>query len=154
VTKLLDESGFGPVKQDETHGLDHGAWVPLMLMYPEANIPVCQLSVQTMKGAEYHYNLGKTLAPLREEGVLIIGTGNVTHNLDALGPMDAPIPNWALDFDTWVKDALLDGRYVYIVYTNIQCLHEIFISNLFLRMDHLLFLMCVNVNIKFVSISK
>jgi 4,5-DOPA dioxygenase extradiol len=112
VTELLDGSGLGPIKQDETRGLDHGAWVPLMLMYPEANIPVCQLSVQTIKGAEYHYNLGKALKPLREEGVLVIGSGNVTHNLHAQGPIDGPIANWALDFDTWVKDSLLDGRYI------------------------------------------
>ncbi|XP_078163069.1 4,5-DOPA dioxygenase extradiol-like [Carex rostrata] len=111
VTELLDNSGFGPVKQDKTRGLDHGAWVPLMLMYPEASIPVCQLSVQTGKGAEYHYNLGKALMPLRDEGVLIIGSGNITHNLQALGPIGGPIPKWASDFDTWVKDSILNGRY-------------------------------------------
>jgi 4,5-DOPA dioxygenase extradiol len=111
VTELLDISGFGPVKQDKTRGLDHGAWVPLMLMYPEANIPVCQLSVQTGKGAEYHYNLGNALKPLRDDGVLIIGSGNVTHNLQALGPNSGPVPKWASDFDTWVKDSLLNERY-------------------------------------------
>lgn len=111
MKELLNKSGFGPVKQDKNRGLDHGAWVPLMLMYPEANVPVCQLSVQTGKGAEYHYNLGKALAPLREEGVLIIGSGNITHNLQALGPDGGPVAKWASDFDTWVKDSLLNGRY-------------------------------------------
>ncbi|KAJ4783205.1 hypothetical protein LUZ62_034451 [Rhynchospora pubera] len=111
VKELLDTSGFGPVEEDKARGLDHGAWVQLMLMYPEATIPVCQLSVQNGKSAEYHYNLGKALAPLRDEGVLIIGSGNVTHNLEAVGPNDGPIPKWASDFDTWFKDALLNGRY-------------------------------------------
>jgi 4,5-DOPA dioxygenase extradiol len=112
VKDLLNKSGFGPVKQDKKRGLDHGAWVPLMLMYPEANIPVCQLSVQSGKGGEYHYNLGKALAPLRSEGVLIIGSGNATHNLRAIGRDGVPIAKWASDFDTWLKEALVNGRYI------------------------------------------
>lgn len=79
-------------------------------MYPEAQIPVCQLSVQTQKDATYHYNLGKALAPLKDEGVLIMGSGSATHNLRALGPHDSVVP-WALEFDTWLKNALLQGRY-------------------------------------------
>lgn len=111
VKELLQKSGFSHVKEDKNRGLDHGAWVPLMLMYPEANIPVCQLSLQPRKDGTYHYNLGKALAPLREEGVLIIGSGSATHNLGAMGPDGDPIPDWALEFDTWLKEALLDGRY-------------------------------------------
>ncbi|KAJ4783204.1 hypothetical protein LUZ62_034450 [Rhynchospora pubera] len=111
VKELLDTSRFGPVKEEKARGLDHAVWVPLMLMYPEANIPVCELSVQTGRSAEYHYNLGKALAPLRDEGVLIIGSGHVTHNLKDRGPTDGPTPKWASDFDTWVKDSLLNGRY-------------------------------------------
>lgn len=109
---LLDNSGFGPVKEEKNRGLDHSAWLILMLMYPEANIPVCQLSIQTRKDAEYHYNLGKALGPLKDEGVLIIGSGNATHNVGALGPMDGPIPKWASDFDTWLKDSLINGRFI------------------------------------------
>lgn len=110
VKELLLGSGLERVDEDTKRGLDHGAWVPLMLMYPEAQIPVCQLSVQTQRDATYHYNLGKALAPLKDEGVLIIGSGSATHNLRALGPGDSVVP-WALEFDTWLKQALLQGRY-------------------------------------------
>nr|CAB3479013.1 unnamed protein product [Digitaria exilis] len=109
--ELLEQAGFGPVKEDHSRGLDHGAWVPLMLMYPDANIPVCQLSVQTDRDGTYHYNLGRALAPLREEGVLILGSGSATHNLRKMGPTNAPVPQWATEFDTWIKDSLLAGRY-------------------------------------------
>ncbi|KQK10876.1 extradiol ring-cleavage dioxygenase [Brachypodium distachyon] len=109
---LLEQAGFGPVKEDDARGLDHGAWVPLMLMYPEANIPVCQLSVQTGRDGTYHYNLGKALAPLREEGVLVLGSGSATHNLRRIRmETGAPVPQWASDFDSWLKDSLLDGRH-------------------------------------------
>ncbi|MBA0697453.1 hypothetical protein Goari_020994 [Gossypium aridum] len=103
-------SGFKRVDEARERGLDHGAWVPLMLMYPEADIPVCQLSVQSKRDGNYHYNLGKALAPLKDEGVLIMGSGSATHNLRALGMADGIVP-WALEFDTWLKDALLQGRY-------------------------------------------
>ncbi|XP_062207651.1 extradiol ring-cleavage dioxygenase-like [Phragmites australis] len=109
--ELLEQAGFGPVKEDHSRGLDHGAWVPLMLMYPDANIPVCQLSVQTDRDGTYHYNLGRALAPLREDGVLILGSGSATHNLRKMGPFDSPVPQWAAEFDTWLKDSLLNGRH-------------------------------------------
>ncbi|KAI7743554.1 hypothetical protein M8C21_000753 [Ambrosia artemisiifolia] len=110
VKELLKSSGFKRVDEDKKRGLDHGAWVPLMLMYPEADIPVCQLSVQTNKDATYHYNLGKALAPLKDEGVLIVGSGATTHNLRMLRNTTSVQP-WAQEFDTWLKEALLDGRY-------------------------------------------
>ncbi|KAF5207694.1 4,5-DOPA dioxygenase extradiol, partial [Thalictrum thalictroides] len=78
--------------------------VPLMLMYPQADIPVCQLSVQTEMDGSYHYNMGKALAPL------IIGSGSATHNLRALdrsGESDSPVASWAEEFDTWLKESLL-----------------------------------------------
>ncbi|KAI3878846.1 hypothetical protein MKX03_000656 [Papaver bracteatum] len=111
VKELLSSSGFPRVKEDKTRGLDHGAWIPLLLMYPEADIPVCQLSVQTQLDGTHHYNMGKALAPLRDEGVLIIGSGSATHNLSALGRENTPVPSWAEDFDTWLKECLLSGRH-------------------------------------------
>ena len=110
---LMGEGGMKCVDEDKKRGLDHGAWVPLMLMYPEADIPVCQLSVQSSQNGTYHYNMGKALAPLKDEGVLIIGSGSATHNLRKL---DFNITNgsavpWALDFDHWLRDSLLQGRY-------------------------------------------
>ncbi|KAJ4715094.1 4,5-dioxygenase-like protein [Melia azedarach] len=111
VKELLTASGFNHVNEDRKRGLDHGAWVPLMLMYPEANIPVCQLSIQLKKDGTHHYNMGKALAPLREEGVLIIGSGSATHNLRALKFDGSSVPSWASEFDAWLKNALLEGRY-------------------------------------------
>ncbi|KAJ4964865.1 hypothetical protein NE237_016714 [Protea cynaroides] len=110
VKELLIGSGFEDVKEDRARGLDHGAWVPLMLMYPKADIPVCQLSVLSGKDGTYHYNMGKALAPLREEGVLIMGSGSAVHNLRTLNPSTTS-PPWALEFDTWLTETLLNGRH-------------------------------------------
>ncbi|MQL71161.1 hypothetical protein Taro_003436 [Colocasia esculenta] len=111
VKELLAAAGFRRVEEDKKRGLDHGAWVPLMLMYPDADMPVCQLSVQSGRDGAYHYQLGKALAPLREEGVLIVGSGSATHNLRALGPDTSEPAGWALDFTAWLKDSLTSGRY-------------------------------------------
>ncbi|QCD95053.1 4,5-DOPA dioxygenase extradiol-like [Vigna unguiculata] len=111
VKELLIGSGFEHVNEDKKRGLDHGAWVPLLLMYPEADIPVCQLSLSSNKGGTYHYNMGKALAPLKDEGVLIIGSGSATHNLRAIGPRNSPPAPWAQAFMTWLKTSLLEGRY-------------------------------------------
>uniref|UniRef100_A0A2P2IPP7 Uncharacterized protein MANES_13G154200 n=1 Tax=Rhizophora mucronata TaxID=61149 RepID=A0A2P2IPP7_RHIMU len=111
VKQLLMASGFNRVDEDGKRGLDHGAWVPLMLMYPEADIPVCQLSVQGNQNGTHHYNMGKALAPLKDEGVLIIGSGSAVHNLRTIQPSGSPIAPWALEFDTWLQHALLEGRY-------------------------------------------
>lgn len=110
VKELLMASGFKRVEEDSKRGVDHGAWVPMMFMYPDADIPVCQLSIQSGKDGTYHYNMGKALAPLREEGILIIGSGATTHNLRAIQPHASSTPSWALEFDRWLKDALLQGR--------------------------------------------
>ena len=95
---------------DDERGIDHGAWTVLKLMYPECDIPVVTLSVDPDKNPQEHYNIGKALAPLREKGVLIIGSGNSVHNLRALNWYDvnAPTDKWALEFDDWIEKQLKD----------------------------------------------
>ena len=91
-------------------GLDHGAFIPLLAMYPKANIPVIQLSIPTFH-PESLFQFGQKLAPLRDEGVLIIGSGFLTHGLPFLKEfrIEAQPPAWSIDFDLWAKEALAKG---------------------------------------------
>jgi 4,5-DOPA dioxygenase extradiol len=111
VDRLLHQAKLS-VDHDEGRGLDHGAWVPLMVMYPEATIPVMQLSLPTLDPREL-FQLGTMLAPLRDEGVMIIGSGFFTHNLRALhwelGSSTEP-PSWSREFDEWGAEALAAGE--------------------------------------------
>ncbi|MCE9582043.1 MAG: dioxygenase [Planctomycetes bacterium] len=91
------------VQEEPDRGLDHGAYVPMVAMYPGADVPVLQLSLPTMQ-AEPLFEMGRALAPLRDEGVLIIGSGFLTHNLRA--PRTGTTPSWAAKFDEWAADAL------------------------------------------------
>ncbi|MEJ0042730.1 MAG: class III extradiol ring-cleavage dioxygenase [Rhizomicrobium sp.] len=93
---------------DDDRGLDHGAWVPLLLMYPQADIPVVQIAVQPHRGVAHHIALGRALAPLRDEGVLVIGSGTFVHNLRLLDRrgVNAPEPEWSKLFANWMDDAL------------------------------------------------
>ncbi len=92
-------------------GLDHGAWTVLRLLYPEADVPVCQLSVDYGAPGKAHYDLGRRLAPLREEATLILGSGNIAHNLSLLQPdIEAGPLGWAAEFDAAVKARIDSGR--------------------------------------------
>lgn len=101
------------VDLDEQWGLDHGTWSVLCHIYPDANIPVVQLSIDYTKSPAFHYEIGKMLAPLREEGVLIIGSGNLVHNLHAYSWSRRPIEpfDWAVRFEKRVQELLLDADY-------------------------------------------
>ncbi|HTE81372.1 MAG TPA: class III extradiol ring-cleavage dioxygenase [Reyranella sp.] len=98
-------------QRDPAYGLDHGAWVPAMLGWPEADIPIFQLSVQPNLGPAHHIALGRKLAPLREEGVLVLGSGSATHNLRRLvrGAPGATPEAWAVAFDDWLAESLEKG---------------------------------------------
>jgi len=111
IADLLNAAGF-KAATDPRQGLDHGAWTPLLLGFPEANIPVLQLSVQPHRDPAHHYALGQALRPLRDQGVLVLASGSLTHNLrelDRRGPQ-APVLPWASAFADWVNAALTERR--------------------------------------------
>ena len=101
---------------EPSRGFDHGAWIPLLLMYPAADLPLVQVSIDSARDAAWHFALGRALRPLREDGVLLIGSGGATHNLGlymyagARGD-GAPPPEWVARFDDWVADAIAQRRY-------------------------------------------
>lgn len=94
-----------PIRLDATRGLDHGAWSVLCAMYPDADVPVLQLSLDTSQPGAWHYALAQRLAYLRDEGVLVLGSGNIVHNLRQLGRWwNAPAPpDWAVRFRDSVR---------------------------------------------------
>jgi 4,5-DOPA dioxygenase extradiol len=108
IAKLMPANE--PVHQHASRGLDHGAWVPLRIMYPETDIPVLQMSLPTDDPVRL-LALGERLKPLRDEGVLIIGSGFLTHGLPFLTDwrLDAEAPGWSKDFDAWAGEALARG---------------------------------------------
>lgn len=112
--ELLQKAGLKAI-ESPTRGLDHGAWVPLLHLFPKADIPILQVSLATRVPMEDHITLGKALAPLSAEGFLILGSGNMTHNLRAVdfGNRYGEPWEWAKDFDDWAKERLdgmdLDG---------------------------------------------
>lgn len=102
---------YTKIHEVDEWGLDHGAWTVLKFIYPEADVPVFQLSIDITKGPEYHYQLAKQLAFLRKRGVLIMGSGNIVHNLRRVDfhNIQAPVYDWAAEFDTLVKEKILSG---------------------------------------------
>ncbi|MGZ8302102.1 MAG: dioxygenase family protein [Telluria sp.] len=110
AAELLSQAGV-KAGQSDTRGLDHGAWVPLSLMYPDADIPVAQVSIMRGASPADHEKLGQALATLREEGVLVIGSGSLTHNLYEFRgqPIDTAAPAWVSEFGGWMK-ARLDAN--------------------------------------------
>jgi 4,5-DOPA dioxygenase extradiol len=99
------------VSPDGSWGLDHGTWTVLRHVFPRADIPVVQLSIDERQPAEYHFEVGKRLAPLRDEGVLIVGSGNLVHNLHAYawGRQAAEPFEWAVRFEGKARELLLAG---------------------------------------------
>ncbi|WP_114814068.1 DODA-type extradiol aromatic ring-opening family dioxygenase [Paraburkholderia kururiensis] len=118
AAQLLSDDGIAT--GEEPHGLDHGAWVPMLLMFPHADVPVAQISIQPHMGPAHHFRVGRALRTLRDEGVMVVGSGQITHNLRAADfgarPEDAD-PRVA-EFTDWFEshlaardvDALLDYR--------------------------------------------
>jgi 4,5-DOPA dioxygenase extradiol len=106
-----------PVAADQQWGLDHGTWSVLVHLYPQADVPVVQLSIDATQPAQYHYELGKKLAALRDEGVLIVGSGNVVHNLGVIRwtAGAAPYP-WATSFDEQLRVALERGEHDFAIH--------------------------------------
>jgi 4,5-DOPA dioxygenase extradiol len=101
----------GEVASRPERGLDHGVWTPLVHLFPEAETPVLQLSMPSAKGGSEVFRVGARLAPLRAEGVLLIGSGNVTHDLRALAPEGTPPAPEFLEFDRWVAERLAAGDF-------------------------------------------
>ena len=108
AARTLAHAGM-PCAIDPRRGLDHGAWVPLKWMYPAADIPVAQLSVQSHRGARHHHELGRALAPLRDDGVLILCSGGIVHNLREIQWQAREPVEWAKEFNDWIADRVARG---------------------------------------------
>ena len=110
VTKLVQAPGR-PVHQDQSRGLDHGAYVPLVEMFPKADVPVLQMSMPTLDPRKL-FEIGRKIAPLRDQGTLIVGSGFTTHNLRWFNPnagADSPAPAASAEFDAWAREIVEAG---------------------------------------------
>lgn len=110
IVTLLSEAGL-KAQLDPKRGLDHGAWIPMKLAYPAADIPILEVTLSVPRRPEEILKIGKALAPLRGKGVLLVGSGGIVHNLGRLrwDDQDAPIDPWAKEFDGWVRERLDKG---------------------------------------------
>lgn len=113
VHDVLGEAGFASGVVEE-RGYDHGVWVPMMLLRPQADIPIVQLSVQPDKDAAWHVKLGQALEPFTHENILVLGSGSFTHNLAHIfsggrPPRDSDVPDWVNDFVNWMHERLQSG---------------------------------------------
>lgn len=115
VQQLIGSAG-DTAQVDNSWGIDHGTWSVLKWMYPAADIPVVQLGLSRNETRQHHFDLGKALQPLREQGVLILGSGNIVHNL-ALVDWDMPNGGyaWAVDFDTYIKENIVNMQFQNVI---------------------------------------
>ncbi len=114
VRAQLNDSGW-PATLDERRGLDHGAWVPMRHLYPAADVPTFQVSMPASLDAASAYRLGQALAPLRDEGILIIGSGSLTHNLYEFRSSDGAVPEYAQLFTAWIRGAVTTGDHARLI---------------------------------------
>lgn len=105
VLNMLQENGIAAAAQTG-HGLDHGVWVPLMLMYPQADVPLVTVSLPYQADVAQLLALGRALRPLRDEGVLLVGSGSYTHNLGMMQPDGSQPAQWSMEFSDWLDSTL------------------------------------------------
>lgn len=113
AVRIADKLGDAGLRAqiNTQRGLDHGAWIPLLLMWPGHDIPVVQLSVQSQLGPGHHVQLGRALADLRKANILVMASGSFTHNLRAVQRLEAGAePEWVTSFAGWMHDAIVAGR--------------------------------------------
>lgn len=108
VAALHEAAGLSPA-QDPQRGYDHGVWIPMMLAFPKADVPVIQLSLRRGATPAENFAMGQALAPLRDKGVLIVGSGATVHNLRALAREGSAAPDWARAFDEWIVTGVESG---------------------------------------------
>ena len=136
LASYLQKAGRAP-SLNPHQGLDHGAWIPLSIMYPDANIPIIQLSIPIPRNPEEVFKIGQIVAPLRDQGIMFMGSGNLVHNLphtfsrmQAFGKgldgfREMPVENWAMDFDASLKEHLDDHKIDQLLYArnNLEYFH-------------------------------
>jgi 4,5-DOPA dioxygenase extradiol len=102
---MLSQAGVAAVEEPR-RGWDHGVWIPLRLLYPEASVPVVEVSLPVPRDPDLVARIGRALAPLRDRGILLVGSGGIVHNLRLarLDRKDGPVDEWAREFDGWVRE--------------------------------------------------